>query len=287
MNYDYKIGGLWVRFELPWPLDITNESKPFLFTPLNDDRPDLTVTFSTVDTLTLPEQGGTWNIDAYYLTDDQGVKIWHCPVRSRPPYCCVVWNKDSADRVECLCVRGQEHQIAYTKNLMELLGLETFLLHFGGLILHSSLVSWDGKGILFSAPCGTGKSTQARLWEENMGSSTLNGDRAGIRKENGVWTAWGLPFAGTSGIYRNESVPIRAIVLLGQAKENMISRVRPMDAFKRLLPECSARRWDAGFMDRLIALLFTIISDIPVYQLDCRPDREAVELLRDTLLKDE
>ena len=286
MNYDYRIGGLWVRFEIPWSLGITTESEPFLFVPETGDIPDLTFSFSNVDSLPQPEQGGTWNIDAYYCTDDQGVKIWHTPVRSRPPYCCVVWSKDSADRVECLCVQGQEHQIAYTKNLIDLLSLESFLLHFDGLILHSSLVNWDGKGILFSAPCGTGKSTQARLWEQYMNSSTLNGDRAGIRRDDGVWTAWGLPFAGSSGIYRNESVPIRAIVLLGQSKENTLSKVRPMDAFKRLLPECSARRWDAGFMDQLIHILFAMISDVPVYQLDCRPDREAVELLRDTLLED-
>ena len=120
-----------------------------------------------------------------------------------------------------------------------------------------------------------------------MNSSTLNGDRAGIRRDDGVWTAWGLPFAGTSGIYRNESVPIRAIVLLGQSKNNTISKVQPMDAFKRLLPECNARRWDTNFMDRLISILFSVISEVPVYQLDCRPDQEAVELLRDTLLKDE
>ena len=287
MNYDFMIGGRWIHFDVPWTLGITKESEPFLFSANTGKKPDLTVSFSVVDVLTMPDHGGEWNIDAYYCPDNAGMKIWHCPVRGKAPYCCVIWRNDCHDHVTCLCVRGQENRIAYTGNLISLLGIEALFLHFDGIILHSSLVNWDGKGILFSAPSGTGKSTQARLWEQYMCSSTLNGDRAGICKVNSIWTAWGIPFAGTSGIYRNESVPIRAIVLLRQAPENTISRVRPMDAFKRLLPECNARRWDTNFMDRLISILFSVISEIPVYQLDCRPDQEAVTLLRDTLIKGE
>ena len=270
---------------IPWSLKTTVESRPFLVTPEMPGEPDLTVSFSAVDSLTVPETGGVWNINSYYLTEDGKQRIWHCPVRSDPPYCCVVWN--FSDAATCHYVRGCEHQIAYTRNLLELLGLEAFLLRFDALILHASLIDWEGRGILFCAPCGTGKSTQAALWARHMGSQTLNGDRAGIRCDQGVWKAWGLPFAGTSGIYRNESVPIRAVVLLRQGTENVMSSVNPLDAFKRMLPECSARRWDRCFMDRLVGTLSELISTVPVYQLECRPDLGAVELLRDTLLKEE
>ena len=59
-----------------------------------------------------------------------------------------------------------------------------------------------------------------------------------------------------------------------------------MEAFRRMLPECSARRWDSDFMNRLIGVLSALVTDVPVYQLACRPDREAVELLRDTIMKE-
>ena len=120
-----------------------------------------------------------------------------------------------------------------------------------------------------------------------MGSRTLNGDRAGLRCCGGIWQAWGLPVAGTSGIYRNESVAIRAVVLLRQGPQNILMPARPADAFKRMLPECSARRWDAEFMDRLIGILSALIGEIPVYRLECRPDLEAVTLLRDAIMKEE
>lgn len=286
MNYTFLLCGLRVRFEVPWELRISPESKPFLFSGGELCKPDLTVRFSLADGLSMPE-GGVWNINSYYVSSEQEHRIWHCPIRTMPPYCCVVWNKNEPKVVNCIVARGQEKQIEFTKNLVDLLGLEMFLLHFGGLILHSSVVSWNGKGILFSAPSGTGKSTQAALWEEYLGSSTLNGDRAGIRCADGIWTAYGLPFAGTSGIYKNEDVPVTAIVLLKQGPDNIISRVSPMEAFRRLLPECSARRWDRGFMDQLIGILSALIQAVPIYQLECRPDKEAVYLLRDTLMKEE
>ena len=285
MNYDFLICGLRVRFELPWELKITPESRPFLRSPEEPGAPELTMSFCGVDSLALPAGGGVWHVDSYYVSDNDGEKIWHCPARGQDPYCCVTWDRE--DRALCRYVRGQEDQIVYTKNLLELLGLEYFLLRFRGLIVHAALVNWEGRGILFCAPSGTGKSTQANLWQQHMGSRTLNGDRAGIRCQDGVWTAWGLPYAGSSGIYCNQSVPIRAVVLLRQGAENRIAPVSGPEAFKSLLPQCNARRWDADFMDGLTKLLVSLIGGVSLYRLECRPDAGAVDLLRRTLLEED
>ena len=286
MNYDFLICGLRVCFEVPWQLKETIGTGPFLLPLDTTGRPDLTVRFHAVDRLDIPETRGVWYVDACYLTTEGQQKIWHCPVRGEPAYCCVIWDEDLPDIVNCHYVRGYEHHIAYTRNLLSLLGLESFLLRSDAFILHAALVDWQGRGIVFCAPSGTGKSTQADLWERHMGSRTLNGDRAGIRCDRGVWKAWGLPYAGTSGIYRNASVPIRALVLLRQGEENCICRVDPLYAFKRMLPECSAQRWDIGFMDRLMGDLSALVSAVPVYGLTCRPDIGAVELLCDQIMKE-
>lgn len=284
MKYDYVICGIHVRFDIPWKLKITEETHPFLAAAKTDAEPDWTVEFAAVEFLPAMAPGGVWVTDAYYLSDRAGKQVWHCPSREEQPYCCVKW--DGANVLTCYYVPGQEQHIIYTKNLLELLGLEWLLLQFDGILLHASLVAWEGKGILFCAPSGTGKSTQARLWQRYCGSRTLNGDRAGIRCEEGVWKAWGLPFAGTSGIYRNESVTIRAVVLLCQGNENSIVPVRPLDAFKGLFPQCNARRWDGDFMDRLTQVLSELVGAVPCYRLTCRPDQEAVELLRDVIVKE-
>lgn len=287
MNYDFLFCGLHLRFEVPWELEVTNENRPFLVESGNDSQtPDMRVHFYPTEDLRIPEGKGFWAIDSYHVSEGNIQRIYHCPYRGQPPYCCVEWDFDNPQVVNCTYLEGEGYRIEFTRNLVELLGLEMFLLNFGGLILHSSVVNWQGNGILFSAPSGTGKSTQADLWEKYKGSCTINGDRAGIRKANGVWNAYGLPFAGTSGIYRNELVPIKAIVLLKQAPVNSITPVTTMEAFRKLMPECSARRWNPDFMDRLIGILSALVQAVPVYLLECRPDEEAVQVLYDTIMKD-
>ena len=54
------------------------------------------------------------------------------------------------------------------------LALEHLFYRFGGLFLHSSHVSVGGRALLFSAPSGTGKSTQADLWEKTAGGVDLS-----------------------------------------------------------------------------------------------------------------
>lgn len=44
------------------------------------------------------------------------------------------------------------------------------ILKYGGIMIHSSAVEVDGKAYLFSAPCGTGKSTHTKQWQKYFGA---------------------------------------------------------------------------------------------------------------------
>lgn len=46
-----------------------------------------------------------------------------------------------------------------------MLAMELVFIINQGFQLHASVINWKDKGILFSAPSGTGKSTQADLWK--------------------------------------------------------------------------------------------------------------------------
>lgn len=285
MYYNYSICGIHIRVEVPYPLTITEESIPFLRE--EDGKWDLCFRFTPVSEIQPPAREIPWTINSKFLSTAEGHDAYHCAVRSRPPYCHVRWRKEQPELLLCEYVPEGKSEIAFTGNLIQLLGLEMVLLQRDGLILHASLVRWRGRAILFSAPSGTGKSTQASLWQQYMGSETLNGDRAGLRYVDDGWRAYGLPFAGTSGIYRNESAPLGAIVLLAQGPENVIRKVRPAEAMAKLFPECSARREDPAFMGRLLEILSGLIMQIPVYRLECRPDQGAVQLLHDTIMEEE
>ena len=120
--------------------------------------------------------------------------------------------------------------------ILESAGLFDLLADFGMLILHSAyIVTQEGEGILFSGPSGAGKSTQAELWRQYAGAQVINGDRSLIRPADG--TAHGILYSGTSGICRNVSAPLRAIVLPVQAAENRkLLNIRDIVEFANTVP---------------------------------------------------
>lgn len=159
---------------------------------------------------------------------------------------------------------------------------ENFLDH-NGFYLHSSCVSLNGEGVVFTAPSGTGKSTQASLWEECLGVETINGDRTIIKREEDGWKGYGSPYAGSSYIFKNKSIDLKAIIILEQGKENVISKVSPREAFITLYKETVQNPWNPEYMDKMMNLLERAIQEIPIYRLTCRPDKGAVELVYQTV----
>lgn len=165
-----------------------------------------------------------------------------------------------------------------------LMSMEQVLLQYDTFQLHASVIEWNGNGILFTAPSGTGKSTQADLWRKYENATIVNGDKSMIRKKGNHYFVYGSPYAGTSGIYTNISVPIRAIVLLSQAPENKIECLNGMDAFTKIYKESTVSSWDQEYVLKFTSLLIELIQKIPVFHLACRPDVDAVNLLKETLL---
>lgn len=169
-------------------------------------------------------------------------------------------------------------------HLLHLLGIEEILLEYEALLLHSSIVQLHDQVVLFSGPSCVGKSTQASLWKEYLGAEILNGDRCIIRKIEKVFYGCGSPWAGTSGIYRKEMFPIKGIFILQQAKENTVRSLK-REAFVKLYQQCIVHSWDEEFTKKISDLLIELLEQIPVYELSCRPDKEAVELAYRTLFE--
>ncbi len=154
-----------------------------------------------------------------------------------------------------------------------------------GLPLHASLVEKDGFGVIFLGPSGMGKSTQAKLWEQYLGADFIIGDRPGLRKIDGKWIGFGMPWDGKDAIHRQTSVPVRALVWLSQAKENRISPMDPVQAMSVMLKQAMMPVWDDRAMDGATAMMGALARDVPMYHLQCLPDEAAVRLTYDTICK--
>lgn len=161
-----------------------------------------------------------------------------------------------------------------------LFAFERRMLAYHSLVLHSAYIQHQNYAILFSAPSGTGKSTQANLWETYQNAQTINGDRCLIINEYNHWTANGWPVSGTSGICKNVTTPIQAIVMLAQSPYNHIRKLSHMEAVQLLYAQVTVNYWNVQAVQETLDLLETLVADIPVFQLFCNISEDAVNCLK-------
>lgn len=157
--------------------------------------------------------------------------------------------------------------------------LPQLMLEHGGVFLHASYIIYNSRAILFTADKQVGKSTQATLWKKYMGAEIINGDRALIRRIDGVLRAYGSPYCGTSKICKNAQAEIAAIVILGQAPENSIRRVSPKEALAALMSGISYDTDSRSDTEKCLDVCGGLVSELPFFRLDCLPDKSAVDIL--------
>ena len=168
-----------------------------------------------------------------------------------------------------------------TQVLWSAVDLPYTLLHYDTLTIHAAVIRLASEAILFTAPSGTGKSTQASLWEKFRGAVVVNGDKGALSVRNGRIHAHGLPFCGTSGICSAYDLPVRAIVSLTQSPENTAVRLRGAAAVRAIVQNSFGCK--PLCFPKIIALTSAILDEIPVYRLSCTPDERAVDVLEQAI----
>lgn len=157
----------------------------------------------------------------------------------------------------------------------------------GKILVHASAVELDGKGYLFLGESGTGKSTHARLWQENIkGARLLNDDSPiiSINSENNI-LVYGSPWSGKTPCYRNESLPLGAITRLIQANKNEIEPLGRVKSYIALHPSLPpAFNYDMILGNGLAEIESKIISSTKFYSLKCLPNAEAAILSYETIV---
>lgn len=173
--------------------------------------------------------------------------------------------------------------LIYDTIFVSLLALEKLMLEHDSLILHSAYMYREGEAVLFSAPSETGKSTQAALWEKYRGTRTVNGDRSLLVREEDGWYACGWPVCGSSEICNNEAYPVRAIVMLHQAKKNCVQRLKGFEAAQKLMAQITINMWNTEFQMKAMDRIEELIAEVPMYELGCDISEEAVRCLERVL----
>lgn len=172
-----------------------------------------------------------------------------------------------------------------TYQIFNAIAFEKVLIHHQCIGLHCAYIIVDGQAILFTAPSGTGKSTQADLWKNCAGATIVNGDRAIIKKKDGNFYACGLPICGSSNICLNMDAPISTIVYLYQNPENVINPMRYPQRVKKLISEVTISPFVKGFTETALDLISELALSVDVIEFGCTKYPDAVETLKAYLRK--
>lgn len=168
-------------------------------------------------------------------------------------------------------------------SIIRMLPIRALLLHFDVLFFHASQISFQGNGILFSAPSGTGKTTQAKLWQKYRGADLVSNDRVMVRCLQGAWQTFSFPLDGSEPIIGSYVNQLAAIILLKQGLKNEISQPNPSQILSFLMGQMVMDCWSDSAKVKHILHLMSLIEEIPVLQLTCTADETAVTVLEQAL----
>jgi hypothetical protein len=170
---------------------------------------------------------------------------------------------------------GVKNQYALDSLLRVFLSWE--LLGHHGFLLHAATVIRDGKAYVFTGRSGAGKSTVASLSPQG---SVLTDEISLLRRENGMWRAYGTPFWGEfKAAGTNSSAPVAGIFRLLQASENRVVLLGPMAILRTLLPNVLFFSAEAEANRRLLEILSQAATEIAGYHLAFRKNASFWEVL--------
>ncbi len=260
------------------PVEIEN-SEPYSQFLCDECKADFTVEYIFSDSLPDIQDNAVDGTDVTVYSKDGIQYCWYKNHGAEGFYACRVFEGET--RKVILLSDYQEK--LWNRVVFDLIGFEEMMSDSKKAVIHASYIVKNGSAILFTAPSGVGKSTQALLWEKYSGAEIVNGDKAMIFCSDNEIFACGLPFSGSSGICRNVTAPLKAIVCLAQSKENKLCRISPSEALVSVLTGCYLPMGNPTVSASVIDIIDKLCAVLSVYKFECLPDESAVRVLENEL----
>lgn len=282
--YWFKIAGIIIALKTESQITVSERFRPFQCEKVKSY--DYEVTFHQVDQLPVVTEPECYNELAFGVGQDAGgcyFRRFRNVNQDGQVYAVAYyeWEKRSIEVRYLSC--GSEN-LNQSDNCFFHIAWETILQLEKCMILHACAVDTPYGGILFSGRSGIGKSTQGDLWCRYENAFIINGDRPILKKENGIWYAYGAPYAGSSRCHKNVNVPIRAIVMLKRGENSIVHKLNPAEAFRKVYAGMTISTWNPECVEISCDLALSLTSEISVYEMQCTPDQQAVERLKQSLL---
>ncbi|WP_430809754.1 MULTISPECIES: hypothetical protein [unclassified Carboxylicivirga] len=154
--------------------------------------------------------------------------------------------------------------------------LQYIVHYYGGFVIHASTVSYHGKGYLFTAVSGTGKSTMAGLWQA-YGATIINDDRLIVLPEGNGFCAYNTPMPYYQDV--SKKVPLHKAFLIDQSPTNFLDKQTVLKGTLGLLGNCMQFQYNEAQVQQRLNTLHKLTEQIGVYRCGFKPDEEIVKLI--------
>lgn len=166
--------------------------------------------------------------------------------------------------------------------------ISSALLPYRRCLFHGTAFLWQGRAWLFSAPSGTGKTTQFRQWRKLYRDEVriLNGDKPILEfTDDGQIMVHPSPWKGKERWGGMQKAPLGGIIYLQQGKENKIIRMKPQEAVIPIYKQFLFLPETGEAIHAVCRLEDTLLRNIPVWKLVNLGDAASAQLTHDVLLK--
>jgi len=156
-----------------------------------------------------------------------------------------------------------------------------FLARGKGTEIHAcGLVDSLGRGHLFVGQSGAGKSTMARLWEDESGVIVLSDDRIILRKMgNKIWM-YGTPWHGEAMFASPTRAPLKTIYFLEKGQKHELISQKQAGSVSRLFTCSFPPFYNRDALDFTLGFLEEVVKKVPCYELRFKPDKSVVEFIK-------
>lgn len=271
MIKSYGFGNAKITLDSDENFDDGKQMKPFV---INECKDCLVCRFRRKDSIDTPEDMPIYASTSYKIFSKDGKTEKHYLIPLIKDEAAVINHADFG--YDCKIKSIYSNHFSYGINLINAVGIERIAYEFGMFILHCSCVELNGEAILFSGRSGIGKSTRANLWNKMTGSETINGDKIGLFTENGKLYACGLPVAGSSDVYVNKTLPVRAIIFLEQSPDNYTRKSDLTESLQKLFFNLIINSWDKEFCSDAAEFISRIISCVDIFISECNTEMDSV-----------
>jgi hypothetical protein len=181
------------------------------------------------------------------------------------------------------CFPGRKALYPLEYPLDELVFVNLLSMGKGANVHACGVVDSRGNGHLFVGPSGAGKTTMARLWQDEIGVTVLSDDRIILRNhEKNSWM-YGTPWHGEAELASPDRVPLTRLYFLKKGSRNELVPLSKPDAAGYLFAYCFPPFYSPQGINFTLGFLLEVVESVPCYELWFVPDNKIVEFVESSL----